>query len=156
MKDGELILIKRRWKQKEQILFLKRLGLLLEKGYSLNEAIDFIKIQLEQPKQFLLNESMEKLNKGENFYSVLEQLDFHPTAVNFTYYAEKNGQLASSLQIASEILLKKEERQEKLKKIITYPLFLFIVTGAMFFIIIYQLLPQFIHLYDSVSNQNLI
>jgi competence protein ComGB len=56
-------LIKRRWKQKEQVLFLKRLGLLLEKGYSLNEAIDFIKIQLDQPKQVLLNESMERLNR---------------------------------------------------------------------------------------------
>ncbi len=153
MKDGCMRLKRQQWKLNEQILFLKRLGMLLDEGYSISDAIRFIKIQLSKNKHAPLTKSIEQLKNGEKFYTVLNQLFFHSTAVSFIYYGEKNGQLARALQTASTILLEREKRKEKIKKLLMYPIFLLIVTGIMFFVISWQLLPQFAQLYDSFQAE---
>lgn len=153
MKDGCMRLKQQQWKLNEQILFLKRLGMLLEEGYSISDAIRFIKIQLSKNKHAPLSKSIEQLKNGEKFYTVLNQLLFHSTAVSFIYYGERNGQLSRSLQTASIILLEREKRKEKIKKLLMYPIFLLVVTGMMFFVISWQLLPQFAQLYDSFQAE---
>lgn len=153
MKDGEMVLNKRLWKEKEQILFLNRLGMLLDKGYPLIEAIDFMMIQLDDIKKQQLENGIETLNNGEPFYKVMETLKFHSTAISFAYYAEKNGELPASLQIAGKILSHRNERKAKFKKLLTYPITLVFITMIMFYIIIWQLLPRFMYLYETFQSK---
>ena len=148
-----MILRRSRWKIEEQIMFLKRLGMLLDEGYSLNDAISFIQIQLKKDKQNKLLESIEKLKNGEKFFKVLEQLQFHSTAVSFVFYGEQNGNLSKSLQTAGLILSEQEKRKKKIQTLLAYPIFLLILTGGMFFVISWQLLPQFIQLYHSFQAE---
>jgi len=148
-----MILRQSRWKIEEQILLLKRLGMLLDEGYSISDAIAFIQIQLKKDKQDELLESIEKLKNGEKFFKVLEQLQFHSTAVSFVFYGEQNGNLSKSLQTAGLILSERERRKKKIQTLLTYPIFLLILTGGMFFVISWQLLPQFIQLYHSFQAE---
>lgn len=153
MKDGCMILKQNRWSIEEQILFLNRLGMLLEEGYAISDAISFIQIQLKKDKYAALSESIEKLKNGEKFYKVLEEFPFHSTAVSFTFYGEQNGQLSKSLKTAAIILKEREKRKRKIQKLLVYPVFLLVVTGGMFSVISWQLLPQFMQLYNSFQAE---
>lgn len=146
-----MIVRKNRWKIEEQIVVLKRLGMLLDRGYSLNEGFEFVQIALTKHKQMDIEITIRKLQNGMPFYKVLEELKFHPWAISFAFFAEKNGNLATSLQTVSTLLLKRKQEQSKLKKLLTYPIFLLLSTFIMFIFILNELLPQFIFMYDSFS-----
>ncbi|MCU9613861.1 competence type IV pilus assembly protein ComGB [Caldibacillus lycopersici] len=144
---------KRRWSIHEQALLFQRLGLLLQQGYTLSEAIDFMIIQLDKEKSSALTTGVEQLKTGERFYKVLSNLKFHPTAVSFVYYGEENGQLAFSLKTTGELLQKRENDEGRLKNLLAYPLFLLMFTAVLFFVIQWKLLPQFLQLYNSFQTE---
>lgn len=148
-----MTLMHKDWRVKEQIMLLKRLGTLLDEGYAIHDALGFIAIQLDDEKKRCLQQSIEKLKNGENFYRVLEDLNFHPVSVSFVFYGNQTGQLSLSMQTAARVLTEREERKKRIQKLLIYPVFLLAATGGMFLIIGWYLLPQFIHLYRSFQAE---
>lgn len=146
-----MIFKQKQWKIEEQINVLSRLGMLLERGYSLNEGFEFLQLSISKDKQITFKKSVDKLKDGQPFYQVLEDLQFHPLAISFVFYAEKYGNLATSLQTVSKLLLRRKKEQDQLKKLLTYPMCLLCFTFLIFFIILNELLPQFMHMYQSFS-----
>lgn len=85
--------IKRTWPLKDQAAFLKRLGEMTEKGYSLIEGLRLLQLQLHKRQLAELKEGIRRLREGDAFYQVLEALSFHKEAVSICYFAEKHGEL---------------------------------------------------------------
>lgn len=155
MRDGCLMVLQRKWTIKQQAAFLNRLGLLLERGYSLSEAITFLALhmQIHVRQQQQLQKTIDKLKNGESFSEVLEDLCFHPTSISYAYYGENNGNLSQTLQTAGQILFKQALESAKIMKLLTYPIFLLVFTGLMFTLMQWILFPQFAEMYHSFQTK---
>ncbi len=141
--------MKKRWTIKDQALFFKRISELLNEGYTISEALEFLKIHAKERHQKDIDFCLSLLNRGSPLYTIFQQLDFHSTCISFTFFAEKNGRIISSFQSISKILLNRVQEQSKMYQLLSYPILLFIFIIVMIFYFQQYMIPQFIQLYHS-------
>lgn len=140
-----------KWPLAEQARFLKRTGELLSRGYPLAEAIQSLSFYLEKRRKEDILKSIDRLREGFPFYLILEQLNFNKNLVSFVYFAEEHGGLAKAVMEGSEMMLKRESDYQRLRKLGSYPLFLVILTGIMFYFVENLLLPKFTSLFIDLN-----
>jgi competence protein ComGB len=140
----------------EQAVFLKRLGELLDKGYSLPQGIEFLKVQLSERWKIDLQQCLEKLKDGYSLEDALAHIPFRRDTLSYLYFAEKHGNLAFALIESANMLEKKIENMKKFKKLIQYPLFLMLFLLSMMYVIERILLPQFKNVYATMNVKSTI
>lgn len=145
---------KKKWRLHEQALFMKRLGELLEKGYSLLHALEFLQLYLQTEKQKQLHIVIEELRKGRSLHDVFQQLSFHADLLSYLFYAEKHGDITFALGQGSLLLEKKDKRHKDVMKVLRYPLFLSVFLLTILLVFNLVLLPQFSTLYKSLHTTN--
>lgn len=143
--------IKKKWLIKEQALFLNRLSDLLEKGYTLNEAMKFTSIDLNEEKKQAVFFCLQELSKGVPVRAAFEKLSFHTEVLSYLYFAERHGDLEMALREGGEMLSRKLVQHEKMKKVLQYPLFLFFTIGILLYISQSVIAPQFQQIYHSMN-----
>jgi len=153
MKDGSTMKRKSNWSNSEQVIFLKRLGELLQHGYSISQAIEFLELQQNSSSQQKLNQATTILKEGGSLYELFVELSFHPEALSYLFFAEKHGDLSDALLEASSMLRRKNEQKEKVMKIVRYPIFLIICVIIMFTLIEKMLFPNFQALLQSMNGE---
>ncbi|MDQ0231967.1 competence type IV pilus assembly protein ComGB [Metabacillus malikii] len=142
---------KRKWSLKDQALLLKRLSDLLEKGYTLNEALNFISVNEKgRQKDDLLN-CVSNLAEGYSLRYGLTNLYFHRDVLSYLYFAEQHGNMEFALKESSIMLYKKIAHYDKLTKILRYPIFLIFTVAVILIFIQSVITPQFNHLYTSMN-----
>lgn len=141
---------RREWRLQEQVLLLKRLGELLEKGYSLLQALEFLRFQFSLKKQGQLQHITEELKNGQSLHDAFHQLMFHPDILSYLFYAQRHGDIPFALQQGSILLQRKDKHQKDMMKILRYPLFLSLFLVGILAIFNLVLLPQFEILYSSL------
>lgn len=151
MKDWSIGMNKSRWKLKDQALFLTKLGELLENGYSLSDAIRFLKFQESKKKQADLQDVLQDFKNGYPLHYVLTKMRFHPQLVSYIYYGEQYGELSLALKEGGQYWTKRTEDVDKIKKILVYPIFLIFFVGNVFMILQGVLLPKFESLFTTMS-----
>ncbi|WP_028391785.1 competence type IV pilus assembly protein ComGB [Bacillus cihuensis] len=139
------------WKMKEQSQFLLKLGELLEFGYPLAEAIQFLMLQHNKKKETDLQRSISALRSGNPFHSVLTMMNFHPQLVHFIYFSEAYGNLPKALQEAGLYWGQRNDDIEKLKKIFLYPFFLIFFVTLVFYMMKTVLLPKIQLLFQTMN-----
>lgn len=140
-----------KWPVDEQARFLKRAGELLARGYPLAEAIESLSFYLEKKRKNDIKNSLDQLREGYPLYLILEQLKFNKDLVSYVYFAEQHGGLAHAVTEGSEMVLKRESDFQRLKKLGSYPLFLVMLTGLLFFFVDRILLPKFTSLFTDMN-----
>jgi len=140
-----------KWPVEEQARFLKRAGELLARGYPLAEAIESLSFYLEKKRMNDIKNSLGQLREGYPLYLILEQLKFNKDLVSYVYFAEQHGGLAHAVTEGSEMVLKRESDLQRLKKLGSYPLFLVMLTGVLFFFVDRLLLPKFTSLFTDMN-----
>ena len=67
-------MFKKIWSLSDQVILLKRLGELLEKGYSLLQALEFLRFQLPLEKKVQLQRMIDglKMEKSTRFFSSIK------------------------------------------------------------------------------------
>lgn len=143
-----------KWRLHEQALFMKRLGELLAKGYSLLQALEFLQLYLQAEKQKQIHNAIEELKKGRSLHDVFQQLSFHTDILSYLFYAEKHGDITFALQQGSLLLERKEKQQKDVMKVVRYPLFLSIFLLVILLLFNLVLLPQFSTLYKSLHTSH--
>lgn len=138
-----------RWSLEEQGRFLLQLGKLLEKGYSLAQAMEFLQFQQPLARQQDLQRCLSFFRSGLSFHEALHPLLFHSEAIGYLFFAEQHGQFAQGLVEAGNMLLNKAKYWQRLRKAASYPLFLLCFMVVMLLIVQRMLLPQFVHLSSS-------
>lgn len=142
---------KKRWKIQDQAKLFTRLGQLLERGYSLPTALEFIMLNETEARKRDLQLILEKLTQGSPLYTTFDMLHFSNEGLSYIYFSEKYGELANGLLNAGGMLNKKEIYRKKVGKLVRYPLFLIVFIWILFSIMQEVLIPQFIQLYESMN-----
>lgn len=132
---------------------LKRLGELLQHGYSLSDAIQFLSVQLEEKYRKELTLSLGKLKEGESLYHLFSTLQFHHDLLGYLYFAEKHGDVSNALLEGGKMLERKLHHLDAFRKMVRYPAFLFLFVSGMFVIIYKVLLPQFQGFYKTMNYE---
>ncbi|WP_102345601.1 competence type IV pilus assembly protein ComGB [Bacillus sp. Marseille-P3661] len=141
-----------KWPVKDQAIFLKRLSYLLQKGYTLSTAIEFLKLYQSRNRKDDLELIVLNLKQGTPFFDVLSFLGFSSDALSYIFFAVKHGDLETGLLQAGEFLDKKIAYKNKLVAVMRYPLFLLVFVGILLAIMQDILLQQFISLQESIDD----
>ncbi len=139
------------WSRQEQAKLLKRLSILLDRGYPLLEALSFLMLHLPKHKQTLLRERIDEMREGGSFHDALLKLSFHRDVLGYLYFAEQHGDLSFALREASFLVEAKLNYMNRFIKIIQYPLFLTGITIALVLLINVFLLPEFSGVFESMD-----
>ncbi|WP_180954463.1 competence type IV pilus assembly protein ComGB [Bacillus sp. V5-8f] len=140
-----------KWKGVEQAQFLIKLGELLENGYPLSHAIQFLLLQESGKKAADLDEALLNLRQGHRLHSVLASMCFHPQLVSYIYYGESYGHIEKALKEGGGYWKKRTEDFERIKKLLIYPFFLFFFVVNIFYVLQETLLPKFQVLFQSME-----
>ena len=139
-------------KSDDQGKFLKRLGDLLQKGYTFTEAIDFLLFPKEKKIIKLKKRMLGSLQKGESISSVMnKQLNIPSHISAQIYFAEHHGQMGHTLSEAGKYLIQRRKNIQKLQKVIQYPLMLILISIMMMVLLRNVLFPRFQSLYSSMG-----
>lgn len=140
-----------KWLLTEQSNLLKHVGELLDRGYSLAEAMESTSLQMAEGKKIQLNNSIKLLKEGFAFSLVIQKLGFHQTLVSYVYFSEQHGGQAHAYIEASKYMLKQQKDKKELIKVLTYPLILVFTTIILFVFVDHFLLPKFVSLFQSMD-----
>ncbi|MHC0035929.1 competence type IV pilus assembly protein ComGB [Pseudoneobacillus sp. C159] len=141
----------KQWSILEQGNYLKKIGELLERGYSYSEAVESLLLQMPTHRKQELLSCLENLKAGEPLHNVLSSLKFQKDVIGYLYFADKHGGMLEAISEGSKLLLNKHINFQKLKKAIVYPLFMFLMTNILLFFVDRTLLPQYLTLYSSMG-----
>lgn len=145
----------KRWTNLEQANFLKCIGELLERGYSMSEAVQSSRFYMPDCRMEDINACYGSLKGGDSFFENLVKLNFDHQVISFVYFAEKHGGFAMAFQDASKMIHNKQETIKKLRKILSYPLFLLLFTFVLFFFVQSILIPKFNSIFLTMNiNKN--
>jgi competence protein ComGB len=139
------------WSLLEQGNFLKKMGELLERGYSYSDAVESLLYQMPLKRHKELRDCLEELKAGQPLHTVLATLKFQKDLIGYIYFADKHGGMLEAISEGSKLTLNKNITLQKLKKAIFYPAFLFFMTNILFLFVERTLLPQYYSLYDSMG-----
>ena len=143
--------LKAKWKEHEQVYLLKKLGEMLEKGYTLSEAFELVMFYQPLKQKEQLRKCLAKLSQGKSLSSSFKGLHFRDSILSYLFFAEKYGNLEFGLKQSSQLLLKQIELKQKVLKLLRYPIFLMMIVCLMIYFIQSFLFPQFSNLYASMS-----
>lgn len=143
-------MMSKKWTITEQARFLKLIGELLERGYPLSEAIESLKFQHWKQKGDLFR-CLQYLKEGYTFSEILSQLHFKEYLVGYVFFAEQHGGMTEALKEGSEIATKRQHDLDKLIKLLTYPILLFLITVMLFVVIDTILIPRFTQLFHTLQ-----
>ncbi|MFD1926571.1 competence type IV pilus assembly protein ComGB [Sporosarcina siberiensis] len=123
-------------KKKQSLLyrpeFLLRLSVLLKEGYTFYEALRLLLPHHMTEYEATLLKIDEEFRKGFGVAHILSMLGFHSKTLLPIVIAEVDGRLAEAFTSMGNQLKKIETAQERLKKLLAYPIVLFVfITGLL-------------------------
>lgn len=136
----------------EKGMFLKRVGALLEEGYSLKDALKFLK-KIEKGKTLeWLTKIQNGLLKGYPFHQQLEELGFSTKICAQIYLGSQTGNYGQIITRCGDQLLANVEREKKFKSLATYPMILVLFLIGMMLLMRFMVLPQMENLLTTTSS----
>ncbi|WP_170885502.1 competence type IV pilus assembly protein ComGB [Bacillus alkalicellulosilyticus] len=143
--------MKRKWKDIEKAEFLKKLGTLLEQGYTLAEGIELLSVYTSEHIQVHLRLLLGDLREGIPLHQALEYLSFPQDVLLYLFFAEKYGELGQGLKEAGELFVKRVIVIAKFNNLLRYPLLLLWIVGTLTVVMVHYLFPHFQQLFESMS-----
>ncbi len=136
---------------RKQILFLRRICHLLERGFPLLEAL---KMTSWDPSLAPITHTItEQLKTGQPMDTAFQQASFSRNVVSFLFFARINQDLPSMFRQCADLLNIQEEYTRKLKQVLRYPLFLLIFVIIAFGVIKRTIIPSFQSLFENEASK---
>ncbi|MCF6137888.1 competence type IV pilus assembly protein ComGB [Pseudalkalibacillus berkeleyi] len=142
---------RRRWTTLEQAAFLRGLGVLLEKGYSISQSLTLLELQYRSDTQIPVKAIKTSLQQGLTLTEVLGRYRLPADVLGYLYFATENGSLAIGLMEGGDMLRKREQLKKAFLKQLRYPIVLLGILSLMLFFLLQFLFPQFSALFNSVD-----
>ncbi|UXR46499.1 type II secretion system F family protein [Staphylococcus simulans] len=144
---------KKQISDKDQLILLNRLKILLDHGFTLIESFEFLNMHIDYKDKETRHTIIKSLKDGKNCHFILSFLNYPQTIVTQIYFSEKFGRLSDSLTESYTFLKQKCESKQRLIKTIQYPVILTGVFMCMLFGINYFILPEFQQIYTTMDIQ---
>lgn len=137
--------------RKDLSLLCKEWATLLSVGIPLTETLLLLSEERRKTEKEVLGRIEEIVKKGNPLYKAMALMQIFPSfMVSLIEVGEKSGTLPEVLEKLGEYYRKEEEFTSKLKSSLSYPIFLFCFTFAVFFVILTFVLPAFALLFSSL------
>lgn len=139
------------FKGEEEALYICiNLSTYIKSGIPLSRALSLIRDTLKNKK---FKESLlkieKKVSRGESLSKAFSEDTLYPSLMrDMIKIGEESGELDMALEKCAENMIAEIEVKNKIKKALTYPLFLFVMLISMIFVYLTYILPQFIEMYD--------
>lgn len=141
------------WGLSKQAKMLSQLSKLVEKGYTLSQALSFIAFQLSAKQRSDIKACLTAMRQGNSLHSCLLKLNFHRDVLSYLYFAEQHGDLHFALKESSYMLSEKIKNKKRFQKLVQYPLLLLGFILGILFILSTVLLPHFQSLYKTMGHE---
>lgn len=129
--------------------FLKSIAELLGEGFSIKQSLTFMEILLLKHQDAIAQINQE-LEKGNSFEQSIKGLGYSLSVISQLFYGQRQGRFIQSLLEVSQQLEEKYSYQQKLIKILVYPLLLSLFLLAMLFGMRTFILP---HITSFISQE---
>ena len=135
----------------DQILFAKRLAILLKGGVPLLEALVMLRQQSSgKAMAFVLASIIAGVEQGQSLAASLEKLQlFGDFAVHIIYIGESSGTLHDNLHYLAQELKKSEQLKKKVISALIYPLFIVVATIAITSLLTLYIFPKILPVFQS-------
>lgn len=114
-------------------MFIKRIGELLNEGYTFSEAVHLVLPFHTDEYQAISEKIRQLIKKGRGVYDIFKLLGFSNQLLLSLYVAEKSGSLANCLTYNASYMKKMTEAKKKAQQLLTYPIILFLILSGMMF-----------------------
>lgn len=139
--------------KKERGTFLKRLGALLEEGYSLKKSLKLLnKLEINSIKKWI-REIEAGLKKGKTLHEELEKIGFSKKTCSQIYLASQYGDYGKSIRQCGEDLLEEEKFKKRIQSLLAYPLILLFFLFSMIMIMRFLVLPNMESLFFNQESK---
>ncbi|WP_124049599.1 competence type IV pilus assembly protein ComGB [Priestia endophytica] len=138
---------------REQAQLLTRLSSLLEKGYTMSQALEFLRLQGDKKLQTEIRSCLTALKKGRPLHEAFQFYELNKEALIYLYFAEQHGDISFALKESGRLTNEKAQQLIKIRKVIQYPLLLFLFLIGLFMTMSFVLIPQFSSLYSSMNEK---
>lgn len=141
-------------KDKELLLFTRKLAAMLGAGLAVVPAMEMLRDQSEKPGlRQLLSEIVDKVNAGIPISKALEDYPetFDSVYVNLIKAGESSGSLELFLQKICTSLEKKIKIISSLKSALTYPVILLVVAIGVIVVMLIYVVPIFAEMYSTAG-----
>ncbi|CAM2799761.1 type II secretion system F family protein [Fructilactobacillus fructivorans] len=137
---------------KQQAFLFSTLGDLLSTGFSIHQSLEFVKV-VSKRNQIIVNKIMHGLERGNNL----------PDSMKFflsesIYYqlkiADEHGDLVNGMKEIGDFLKLRITQNEKIKAVVVYPIFLFLVLFSIIFAVKFLIMPQTADLTGQTGTRN--
>lgn len=115
---------------KHQPYVINTLAELLNEGFSIKQAIEFLMILLPIYKH-LFHKILAKLEEGQSLESGLREVGYSLAVVAQVFYAQRQGRFVQGLRELGQQLDLENQQKGKFIKVLLYPSFLFIFLTLM-------------------------
>jgi competence protein ComGB len=139
-------------KVRDQGLLIKRLGELLQRGYTVSEAIDFLFYDEKEYLGIVKDKLLSGLQNGESLSEVMQrELNLPNHVCAQIYFAEHHGKMAETFYEVGKYLINKKKDRQQLFKILQYPMILIGIVIILLVLLRKVLFPSFQSLYSSLG-----
>ena len=139
-------------KSADLALFFKELALLLESGISLQQALDELCQNYKQKQMnFFLKELSASLKSGVHLSTAFESSGFYfdKSELALIKMGESTGDLSFVFSKLCDLRERSLENTKKLKKALSYPLFVLLTLVIAFCALMFFVVPQFKSIFDE-------
>lgn len=136
----------------EQILFAKRLGMILRSGTPILEGLDLLhKHTASRSASYMYHKLREHVAKGQALSSGLAKFPrfFGEFAVNIVGVGEATGTLSDNLNYLAEELKKKQELKKKVSGALIYPMLIVLSTAGIAVLLTVYIFPKITPIFQS-------
>ena len=140
----------------ERKFFTEQMALLLETGTPLQQSLQALRKQLDNPAMIdLVDELIEDIGQGRQFSVALAR---HPQVFSTTYTnlvaaSEDGGFMHEVLQQLLALDEKREQLKKTLVSALSYPVFLMVFAFAVVIFVLVVVFPKFADLFEQIADQ---
>ncbi len=125
VKVGKSYLRRNRKKIDNHPVFLDRLSVLMQEGYTFHDGLVLLLPHHSKQYSEVLDQAEKDLKAGLGVTDILRRLGFSSSFLLPIIIAEVNGKLAVALKGIADRMKRSEERKKRLRNLLLYPLVLF-------------------------------
>jgi type IV pilus assembly protein PilC len=141
---------KKVWGNLEISYFFEQVHMLLKSGYTIVHAIQLLTKKNKNKKmKVILQQIYNDLVDGQTFHYALKRVEMKEMVLQWIYIAENSGDLEGPCLEISKYFKSKQELIQKLTKVLSYPLFMLVVSIALFVFCSVVFIPKFFPLYEG-------
>jgi len=143
-----------RLSSQDQILLVKRLGIMLKAGIPLLTALQMLKSQISsKATEMVIDDLIKGVENGQSLSSTLAKYKNHfgDFSLNVIRVGEISGRLHENLSYLSEEIKKKRDLRRKVIGALIYPIFIIFASLAITFLLTIYVFPKILPIFKSLK-----